>query len=335
MALQVGVIGLKGHQGVALSGIAQREDCRLAAVCDDDESKLAEAAQGPAADENTLTFTDAQQMLAEVELDVVVEAGTDNLRGQTIIACAERGIHVLAEKPLAFTLEELDQVRAAVDRAGVQLSMLLTMRYEPAYLAIKQAVGDGVLGQVCLATMQKSYRLGQRPAWQRRKATFSGIIPFIGIHALDLIRYTSGCHFVSGAGYQGNVGHPAMGDMEDSACLALQLDNGASAAVRLDYCRPQAAPTHGDDRLRLAGNAGVIEATGCGETVTLITQDQGPRELELPPALDQWDNFIGSLCGDEECLVPAADCFYITEVVLRLRDAVIRGLVAELPSPEA
>ena len=333
MSLQVGIIGLKGHQGVALGGIAGREDCRLAAVCDDDESKLAEVAQWAAADKNTLTFPDPQQMLEEVELDVVVEAGTDNLREQIIIACAERGIHLLAEKPLAFTLDELGQVRAAVDSSGARLSMLLTMRYEPAYLAIKQAVADGVLGRMCLATMQKSYRLGQRPDWQKSKETFGGIIPFIGIHALDLIWYTSGRHFVSGAGYQGNIGHPEIGDMEDSACLALQLDNGASAAVRLDYCRPEAAPTHGDDRLRLAGSEGVIEALGCGETVTVITQDESPRELDLPAPVDQWDNFIDSIYGDAECLAPAADCFYITEVVLWLKEAARQEAVVQLPAP--
>jgi len=333
MILQVGLIGLKGHQGIALGAIARREDCRLAAVCDDDESKLSEVAQWPAADENALTFIDPQQMLEEVALDVVVEAGTDDLRGQIIMACAERGIHVLAEKPLAFTLDELGQVRAAVASSGSRLSMLLTMRYEPAYLAIKQAVADGVLGKMCLATVQKSYRLGQRPEWQKSKETFSGIIPFIGIHALDLIRYTSGRHFVSGAGYQGNIGHPEIGDMEDSACLALQLDNGASAAVRLDYCRPEAALTHGDDRLRLAGSEGVIEALGCGETVTLITRDEGPRQLELPAPVDQWDNFIASIHGDEECLAPASDCFYITEVVLRLKEAAEKGAVVQLRSP--
>ncbi|MFO7948409.1 MAG: Gfo/Idh/MocA family oxidoreductase [Armatimonadota bacterium] len=329
--IKVGIIGLKGHQSVAIAGINKREDCRLAAVCDDDEKMLAAVSEWAAADEDTRTFTDYGAMLDEVELDFVVEAGTDNLRGDIIRSCARRGIHVLAEKPLAFTLQELEHVRAAVENGGIDISMLLTMRYDPIYLGIKQVVESGALGTVCLATMQKSYRLGNRPQWQRSSETFSGIIPFIGIHALDLIWYTSGLHFTAGAGFQGNIGHPEIRDMEDSCCLAVEMSNGASAAVRMDYCRPEAAPTHGDDRLRLAGNQAVVEALHCGESVTLIDEN-GENDVELPEGVDQFSDFVDSI-GDGECLAPAEDCFYMTEVVLRLKEAVQSGTVASLPQP--
>lgn len=332
MALQVGIIGLKGHQSVALQGIVARDDCRLAAVCDDNPEALDAVAEWKAADEDTRTFTDYGAMLDEVDLDIVVEAEVDNIRADIIQTCARRGIHVLAEKPLAFDLNQLERVHSAVDDAGIDLSMLLTMRYDPIYLGIKEVVEDGALGTICLATMQKSYRLGDRPEWQRSSETFSGIIPFIGIHALDLIWYTSGLHFTAGSGFQGNIGHPEIRDMEDSSCLAVELSNGASAAVRLDYCRPEAAPTHGDDRLRLAGNQGVIEALHCGESVTLIDAD-GQRDVALPGAVDQFSNFVDSIYADEKCLAPASDCFYMTEVVLRLKEAVQSRTIANLPAP--
>ncbi len=333
MSMRVGLIGLKGHFSVCTEAMGQRSDCKLVAVCDHDAEKLAGVSEWSCADAETRTYSDFHQMLDEVEPDVVCEAGVDSARGAVISACAERGIHVLAEKPLAFTLEELDAVRSAVEAGGIALSMMMTMRYEPAYPAIKEALAEGAIGEVCQASMQKSYRLGQRPEWQKTARTFSGIIPFIGIHALDLIWYTSGRHFVSGTGYAGNTGHPEIRDMADNACLALRLDNGGSAAVRLDYCRPAAAPTHGDDRLRLAGSAGVIEATGCGERVTLVTEDRGPRELDLLAAVDQWDDFVSSIHGEQECLVPAADSFYLTELVLRLKEAARQGTVIQLPAP--
>jgi len=334
MSVRIGLIGLKGHFSVCTEDMGEGRDWKLVAVAEDDAEKLASVSEWSCVDAETRTYSNYQQMLDEVELDVVCEAGVDSTRGGVICACAERGIHVLAEKPLAFTLEELAAVQDAVHAGGIALSMMMTMRYEPAYVAMKEAVAGGAIGEVCQASMQKSYRLGQRAAWQKSSQTFSGIIPFIGIHALDLIWYTSGRHFVWGSGYAGNTGHPEIGEMEDNACLALRLDNGGSAAVRLDYCRPAAAPTHGDDRLRLAGSKGVIEAGGCGEIVTLMGQDEAPRELELPAPLSQWENFISSIYGDEECLVPAADCFYLAELVLRLREAVKDGTVAQLPAPE-
>ncbi len=330
MALAVGLIGLKGHQGTILNGVQAMDDARLVAVCDDDDGKLAGVAGWPSANEDTRTFNDPAAMLDEVEPDIVGICGTDAERAPTILAAAERGVHVIAEKPLAMTLDELAQVRQAVADAAVHLTMLLTMRFEPPYRTLRRLIAEGAIGEVCLATMQKSYRLGDRPAWQRNRDTFSGIIPFIGIHALDLIRWTTGREFTAGAAWCANVGHPDMGDLEDSASVALGLDNGGSATARLDYCRPAAAPTHGDDRLRVAGNRGVIEFTYTGEEVILITGDEGPRVIDVDDKLDQFADFVASIRGEGECGAPAEDCFRMTEVCLKLRDAVGTGAVADL-----
>ena len=330
MALNVGLIGLKGHQGTILSGIPNVSGARLAAVCDDDPAALEGVSRWPSADSETKTFTDAQQMLEQVPLDLVGICGTDSERAEMILAAAERGTHIIAEKPLTKELDELERVRAAVEDSGIALTMLLTMRYEPAYRTIRRLIAEGAVGEVCLATMQKSYRLGDRPQWQRDKVTFSGIIPFIGIHALDLIRWTTGREFVEGYASCANTAHPDIRDMEDNATVAIQLDNGGSASARLDYCRPAAAPTHGDDRLRVAGNLGVIESMEHGEKIVLITQDEGPRELALGEKVDQFADFVTSIEGDSACEVPAEDCFRMTEICLKLREAAGSGSVADL-----
>jgi predicted dehydrogenase len=327
--MNVALIGLKGHYGTILEGL-EGAGCRLAAVADDNPEVLAGVAGWPAADADTKTYSDWRELLDHEQVDLVGESGTDNLRGEVIRACAERGVHVLAEKPLAFTLEELAAVREAVAAGGIHLSMLLTMRFEPAYRALRQCVQEGLIGDICQAAMQKSYRLGNRPEWQRDRATFSGIIPFIGIHALDLISWTSGRGFARGAAFCANTGHPELRDMEDHACLALELDNGGSAGVRLDYCRPAAAPTHGDDRLRLAGNKGVIESLAAGTQVTLITEAEGLRHLPLPDRGEQFVNFVAAINGEEASVVPAEECFRITEVVLKLREAARQKQVVEL-----
>ncbi|MCE5237765.1 Gfo/Idh/MocA family oxidoreductase [bacterium] len=327
--MNVALIGLKGHYGTVLEGLKETGS-RLVAVCDDNPEVLAGVPKWPTADAETKTYTDYRELLDREQVDVVGESGVDSQRGEIIRACAERGVHVLAEKPLAFDLEELAAVRQAAVQGGIQVSMLLTMRFEPAYRLLRQCVQEGLIGDICQGAMQKSYRLGNRPAWQRDRRTFSGIIPFIGIHALDLISWTSGRQFVRGAAFCANTGHPEIRDLEDNACLALELDNGASAGARLDYCRPAAAPTHGDDRLRLAGNKGVIESLAAGTQVTLITADEGPRELPLPPAGRQFANFVKSIQGDEACEVPADDCFRMTEVVLKLREAARTHQVVQL-----
>lgn len=330
MSLRVGLIGLKGHQGTILNGIQAMDEARLVAVCDDDEEKLASVSGWPAADDETRVFTEPREMLDAVELDIVGICGTDAERAPMILAAAERGIHVIAEKPLAMTLEELEQVRRAVADSGIHLTMLLTMRFEPPYRTMRRLIAEGAIGEVCLATMQKSYRLGERPKWQRTRVTFSGIIPFIGIHALDLIRWTTGRELTAGAAWCANVGHPEMGDLEDSASIAVGLDNGGSATAHLDYCRPAAAPTHGDDRLRVAGNRGVIEYIYTRDELTLIDAEEGVKPVEMDEKLDLFADFVAALRGESKCTVPAEDCFRMTEVCLKLRDVANSNQVADL-----
>jgi predicted dehydrogenase len=227
-------------------------------------------------------------------------------------------------------LDQLAHLRRVVAETGVRLSMLLTMRFEPAYRTMREAIARGAVGQVVLAAMQKSYRLGNRPQWQRDRRSFSGIIPYIGIHALDLIRWTTQREFVQAAAYQSNAAHPDLRDMEDNATIALKLDNGGSASARLDYCRPAAAPTHGDDRLRVAGSEGVIESLESGEQVTLITQAEGPRQLPLAEPPQQFADFVHARETGEPCQVPADDCFRMTEICLKIRDVANTGRTVAL-----
>jgi predicted dehydrogenase len=319
MTTNIGFIGLKGHWYAVAEEIPALRDVRLAAVADDDGEALRRAREFPGATRETKTYLDYREMLEEQKLDLVVEAGNDRDRADIVVACVERGVNVIAEKPLAKDLQGLERVKKAVESAGVQVSMLITMRCAPNYRAMKEVVSRGLVGTITQAGAQKSYKLGERPTWQRSRETFSGIIPFIGIHVMDLIRWITGREFVEVMAYASNVAHPEMGDLEDNACVIARLDNGASAAIRLDYCRPAAAPTHGDDRVRIAGDRGVVETIE--GRVSLITGDRAPRELALPERLPFLADFLDAAAKKRRPFIPFSDCVRITEVVLRAREA--------------
>lgn len=68
----------------------------------------------------------------------------------------EEGIHVLSEKPLTMTLEELEKVKEAYKSSNVILSMLLTMRFTPSYRKIREVVRAGVLGEKSVLQMLKN-----------------------------------------------------------------------------------------------------------------------------------------------------------------------------------
>src|SRR5204862_2303210 len=120
-------------------------------------------------------------------------------------------------------------------------------------------------------------------------------------------------------GRQGDVSHPEMGTMEDHCVALFELEGGATGMVHADYLRPASAPTHGDDRLRVAGTQGVVEVRGgrCvfigadGEEDFTDRAQIAPMHIELLAALRAGDRDVYST---ESSLELAA-------VLLHARDA--------------
>jgi predicted dehydrogenase len=283
-------------------------------------------------------YTDWREMLDRERPDVVGVCDVPGGRPQLLIELARRNIHVASEKPLAVTFEDLHRVRDAVNRSQTQLTMLLTMRFESPYLVMRNAIQSGTIGKVVLASAQKSYKLEVgRPDWQRSRAQSGGIIPFIGCHALDLIRWTTGQEFTQVAAFSAKTGlGPEWREFEDNASLALRLSGGGSATVRLDFHRPMNSQSHGDDRVRIVGSEGMIEVTNSdpvqtvGKQVVLMRKSKPPEILPAMTAGQLFVDFITSLRTGAESRIPARDAFAITEICLHVRHAADTAAVISL-----
>ena len=321
--VRVGIIGLDGHFSEVTEAAKARPEIQIVAVAAGKPRDIQRFSSNRAL-AGARRYDDYHRMLDAEKLDVVAICDENGQRAASVIACAERGLAIAAEKPLAISLEELEAVRKAVTRHKTRLTMLLPMRFEPHYAAMQAIISRGDIGDPVALGAQKSYKLGlergQRPEWMRRRQTYGGTIPYIGIHMVDLMRWVSGREFVETAAFQSTVGFPGLGDMENNTAVIYRLDNRGTANLRMDYLRPETAPTHGDDRLRVAGAKGVVEYQG-GE-LTLITASAKPRVVtDLPPRRWLFADFLDSLHGDKKHLISEADVFRVTEIVLRSREA--------------
>ncbi len=328
--MRIGQIGLKGHQGVVYQGAKALGGCEIVAVSDDDANATARLIETQPLARRAESYRDWRHLVEHSMMDVCVVCDTNDTRADQIVALAERNIHIIAEKPLTTTLADLERVRAALAKSKSRLTMLLTMRHEPKYAAVRKLVQAGAIGKVCQVTAQKSYRVGERPEWMKRRATLGGTIPYIGIHSLDLIRWTTGLEYTHVTALHGNLGTPYFGETEDTATVLARMTGGVVASARLDYLRPTAAPTHGDDRLRIAGSAGVIEIRSDFNDLQLITPDEPPRELVAEPVEDFFTSFVRAIREDRPQVITAEDSLRMTEVVLKARDAADRMAVVEL-----
>jgi predicted dehydrogenase len=324
--MNVALIGLEGHWTVPIEGAEASDEIKLVAAWDYGSTDgLMRYLDSRGIAHKPKVYSCWREILDRGDIDIVCTNMYHNEQAQVLLECCKRGINILPEKPLTYGWHEYEQVREAVETSGVCISMLLTMRYEPTKRAAMEAVRSGAIGEVTMATAQKSYRQGDRPQWQRDSATFAGIIPFVGSHALDQIRWTTGLEIVEVMAYQGNIGRPEYRDMENQATVLALLENGASASATMDFCRPAAAETHGDDRTRVTGSEGVVESRSYGDYLEIVTHTEGTRRLAIPEVEPQFIDFVRSVRGEKRCEVAPEDVWRITEICLRARESAQTG----------
>ena len=327
--VRVALLGLDGHTGEILGPLPALPDVELVAVSDPDGNRLGrfQKRDGFA---SIRTYTDYLRMLDEEDLHMVGVCNPNGSRAAAILACLERKLHVAAEKPLALTAEDLGRIKRAVETSGMRLTTLLPMRFSPPYLAMKQIVDSDRIGEVAQIAAQKSYRAGKRPAWMRNRSCFGGTIPWIGIHMIDLMLFTSGRKFTEAYSLASHIAYPQLGDMENVTATVFGLDNGGAATLRMDYLRPETAATHGDDRLRLAGTRGVVEyqrSTG----VTLMTSDS-PMETvtDLPASGSLFADFLDSVYNGAPSALTLEEVYRANEVTLAAHQAAVEHRIVNL-----
>jgi predicted dehydrogenase len=327
--VRVAIVGLEGHYSEILDVAGLLPKVRVAAVADTNAQRLAGTRQNPRL-APAKTYGDYRRMLDSERCDVVAVCGENAGRAAIVRECAGRGIAIIAEKPLAMNLAELEAARQSLTGSRVPFSMLLPMRCEPQYRGMRSIVQSGLIGDVVAMGAQKSYKLGDRPGWMKSRAAFGGAIPYIGIHMVDLMRWIGGREFKSAAAFQSNVGAPQVGEMENNVAAIFTLDNRGTASLRMDYLRPATAPTHGDDRLRIAGTRGVVEfqnSTG----VTLVTDKAGPAQVtDLPQQEHLFLDFLLSIYAGRKHILTPDEIFRVNEIVLKARDAAEKGRIVQL-----
>lgn len=322
MATRIGTIGGSGHYHYVLDGVSEMRDAVICAVApgrlEEDISGLSnDLLRSPTTPKH---YDDYREMLDREDLDIVAVNPFFHLHSEVTVEALRRGIHVLCEKPLALDLASLNGVREAQAQSRAKIGMMLALRYDSRFYTARQLVAQGAIDEPSIGYAQKSYKLGKRPAFYCKRETFGGLIPWVGIHAIDWFRWVSGVDYAAVIGHHANLHAPQHPEMEDTACCLFELSNGGSVVMSFDYLRPGGAETHGDDRLRLVGSSGCLEVSEAG--LTLIDAD-GTRNVDLvAPPHGLLADFALSVANEEHrCLISTEEAIGITEIALLARDA--------------
>jgi predicted dehydrogenase len=329
-------IGTAGHVQIILGALPQHPQVRLVACAPSfpGEDLGAYLAQ-PVAGQPPRVYADWRAMLAEESPEIVLVCGQYGLNGAIAIEAARRGCHILSEKPAGQTLAEVAELRRLLAEQGLHYGMLLPMRYEAPFYTARQVVAKGIIGEPCLITAQKSYRWGpSRPAWYADRSRYGSTMTWVGIHAFDYARWVAGVEYTEVYAQHANLAHPAYPGCQDVATVIARLRNGGSALFNLDYLRPAAAPTHGDDRLRIAGSQGVLEICDRGTRLHILTaQEDVPTWPLVAPERTLLGDFLAALEGRGAPLIPAEEALSISAFAILAAQAADTGQVLRVSEP--
>src|SRR5690606_17651473 len=124
-AMRIGIIGLKGHQGVVLKGAKQLGNCQLVAVSEDNPKILSDFKKSEPLAAEAETYNDWGMLIEHDMEDVYCEADENGIRLEKLLDLAERNIHLVTGKPMTTTLEDLAKLRKGLESSKSRLTMLL------------------------------------------------------------------------------------------------------------------------------------------------------------------------------------------------------------------
>jgi len=295
-------IGFRHGHILGLYRLAEeRADIEIAAVCEEDAATRARLAQ----DGVRVTHAAYAAMLADVECDVVACGDFFGIRGARLIQALERGRHVIGDKPLCTSLDELDCIQALSRASDLRVGCMLDMRALGPFLTLRQILRQDRIGEVqtILFWGQHPLMYGERPMWYFEPGKHGGTINDIAVHAVDIIPWLTGRRIVEiTAARAWNARLPEHPEFQDGAVLMLRLDNGGAvmgdvsyfASDRLGYQMPQYW------RFTISGTDGVAE-TACTESTVRVWRHDSDTAIEEAAAGPQrgayLDDFLKDLAG--------------------------------------
>ena len=269
-----------------------------------------------------------QEILDDESIDLVLIAAVPADRAELAIEAMEHGKDVMVDKPGCTTPEQLEAIKACVNRTGRIWSIDFSERFEVASVTkAAELVQSGAIGKVVQTVGLGPHRLNRatRPDWFFQKERYGGILCDIASHQVDqFLFFTGSTDATVSMASVGNYANKADSGLQDFGEIALRSES-AHGYIRVDWYTPDALPTWGDGRLTILGTEGTIELRKYVDIARSDTTDHlylvnGTR-CEYMDCRDAGYPYFEQLADDirhrTETAMPQAHCFKVMELALQ------------------
>lgn len=303
--------------------------CEVVALCDLNLAKARESAKRLGIRD---VFGEMDTMLNSVDCDAVAIVTPDFAHAEPAICAARHKKHVLIEKPLATTAEDVKAILEAVRENGVRAMVDLHNRWSPPFNAAKLAIDRGELGEMVSAYFRlndvKWVATDMLP-W----AAESSILWFLGSHSVDTLSWlldsrVTRVYSVAREGVLKGLGV----DTVDSYLSTLEFENGCVAQMENGWITPNANPCLNDIKCSLLGTEGLIAIDASNHN---LIQQYTDERVTVPDilvqnhifgapkgfAFESIRAFIDCLLSGEDFPVSLEDAARVSLVVLAIMES--------------
>lgn len=321
--LRVAIIGCgriveEGH----IPALAALDDkVEIVAIADVSEARLKEIGDSLGIAEDR-RFTDYKEMLALDDIDVVDVAVPHTFHHRILIDTANAGKHILSEKPLTTTLEEADEVLAAVADAGIELCVCHNYLYQPSKVKLLEMIQDGAIGEPFLI---RSEGLGgshwpgvseYESDWRTKSGIAGhGCLLDNGYHDIYLARAIMGSDVAQVSASIKTVRNEH--EVEDLALVLFEHENGGTTSLQVAW----GVPGGGQYVYEIYGTEGTLSLSRKkGKLMHYVIADEQWYEHDVPGwswgFKGLFEEFFTALENGEPSPVSATDARRNLEIIL-------------------
>jgi predicted dehydrogenase len=244
----------------------------------------------------TRGYADYREALADPSVQAVVVVTPTVFHKEIVVAAAAAGKHVLCEKPMAMNADECAAMIAACGAAGVKLQIGFMRRFARDFLAAKEALDSGAIGQpVLVKSLTRGPSIPQ--PWMYDIAKSNGPLAEVNSHDIDALRWFAGDDFSEVYAVAGNyrcpearASHP---DFYDNVAMTIRFARGAQGMID----GAQGVGYAYDARLEVLGTKGVL-LVGALEASSVVVCGSDSRLVS--PAVKSWRDLFTDAYREED-----------------------------------
>jgi len=165
-------------------------------------------------------------MLKQDDVDIVVVCTPHNVHTEAVLAAAEAGKHVLVEKPMALTVDDVRKQFEAVQKNNVKSLVSFVLHWNPLLMTIDRLIEDGVFGDIFMIEVDYLHRIWMPTSekWYANREISGTAILTGGCHAVDALRWFARSEAEEVSAYQVSTNNPI--EYPGTICANVKFKDG-------------------------------------------------------------------------------------------------------------